>query len=120
MLFRSLTSVDTDLERGGNELQIQLDRDRARRLGVNPQQISTSISYAMRGLELGRYYGPDGRELRVWAQLGDVDRAGLDDLKRMTFKTESGVEVPIETVASLTVARTLSQIQREGRQTVLS
>ena len=114
-----LTSVDTDLERGGNELQIQLDRDRARRVGVNPQQISSSISYAMRGLELGRYYGPDGRELRVFAQLGEADRARLDDLRSMTFKTDSGIEVPLETVATLSVARTLGQIQREGRQTIL-
>jgi HAE1 family hydrophobic/amphiphilic exporter-1 len=114
-----LTSVDTDLERGGNELQIQLDRDRARRVGVNPQQVSSSISYAMRGQEIGRYYASDGRELRVFAQLSDADRAGLDDVRNMTFRTDTGVEVPLETVASLNVARTLGQIQREGRQTIL-
>jgi hydrophobic/amphiphilic exporter-1 (mainly G- bacteria), HAE1 family len=115
-----LLSVDTDLERGSSELRIQLDRDRARQLGINPQDVSSSISYTMRGLEVGRYYTPDGRELRIQVQLGDVDRARLDDVRNLTFRTESGVDVPLETMAELEVTRTLGQIRREARQTMLS
>ena len=37
----------------------------------------------------------------------------------MTFRTETGVEVPLETLADLRVSRTLGQIRREGRQTML-
>ena len=118
-LIPGLVSVDTDQERGGNELQIQVDRDRARRLGINPQAIQTNISNTMRGSEVGRFNAEDGREMRVYAQLGDVDRAGLDDLKSMTFRTETGVEVPLESIANLNVAKTLGQIQREGRQTIM-
>jgi HAE1 family hydrophobic/amphiphilic exporter-1 len=114
-----LLSVDTDMERGGQELQILLDRERARRLGINPQAIQSNISTTMRGAEIGRFNAEDGRELRVYAQLGDVDRAGLDDLKSMTFRTDGGVEVPLEAIAELNVTRTLGQIQREGRQTIL-
>lgn len=118
-LIPGLVSVDTDQERGGNELQIQVDRDRARRLGINPQSIQTTISNTMRGSEVGRFNAADGREMRVFAQLGDVDRAGLDDLRSMTFRTDGGVEVPLESIASLNVAKTLGQIQREGRQTIM-
>lgn len=118
-LIPGLVSVDTDQERGGNELQIQVDRDRARRLGINPQSIQTNISNTMRGSEVGRFNANDGREMRVYAQLGDVDRAGLDDLRSMTFRTDGGVEVPLESVAHLNVAKTLGQIQREGRQTIM-
>jgi hydrophobic/amphiphilic exporter-1 (mainly G- bacteria), HAE1 family len=118
-LIPGLVSVDTDQERGGNELRIQLDRDRARRLGINPQAIQTNISNTMRGSEVGRFNAEDGREMRVYAQLGDVDRAGLDDLRSMTFRTDGGVEVPLESIASLDVAKTLGQIQREGRQTIM-
>lgn len=114
-----LVSVDTDLERGGTELQIHVDRDRARQLGINPQAIQGNISNTMRGAEVGRFNAEDGRELRVYAQLGDVDRAGLDDLKSMTFRTDGGVDVPLESIADLHVAKTLGQIQREGRQTIL-
>ena len=114
-----LLSVDTDMERGGQELQIQLDRDRSRRLGINPQSVSGTISQTMRGLELGRMPVPDGRELRIYAQLGEADRTGIDDVRSMTFRTENGVEVPIESIANLNVAKSMGQIQRESRQTVM-
>ncbi len=114
-----LLAVDIDTERGGQELQVQLDRDRARRLGVDPRTVSSGIGYTMRGQEVGRFPGPDGRELRIFAQLGEADRAGLDDVRSMTFRTDTGIEVPLETLADLRVSRTLGQIRREGRQTML-
>jgi HAE1 family hydrophobic/amphiphilic exporter-1 len=114
-----LLSVDTDMERGGQELQIKLDRDRARTMGINPQAVSGTISNTMRGVEVGRFNNPDGRELRVYAQLGDADRTGLDDVRAMTFRTDSGIEVPLESLAALSVTRALGQIQREARQTIV-
>lgn len=114
-----LLAVDIDTERGGQELQVQLDRDRARRLGIDPRAVSSGIGYTMRGQEVGRFPGADGRELRIFAQLGEADRAGLDDVRSMTFRTDTGIEVPLETVADLRVARTLGQIRREARQTML-
>ena len=58
-------------------------------MGVNPQAVSSSISNTMRGVEVGRFNNAEGRELRVFAQLGDADRAGLDDVRSMTFRTAS-------------------------------
>ncbi len=114
-----LLSVEMDTERGGQELQIQLNRDRARRLGIDPRAVSSGIGYTMRGQEVGRFPGWDGREVRIFAQLGEADRTRLDDVKSMTFRTDAGIEVPLETLADLRVAKTLGQIQREGRQTIL-
>lgn len=114
-----LIAVDIDMERNGQELQVQLDRDRARRLGVDPRAVSSGIGYTMRGQEVGRFPGVDGRELRIFAQLGEADRAGLDDVRTMTFLTDTGIEVPLETLADLRVSRTLGQIRRESRQTML-
>src|SRR5690606_18652736 len=111
--------VDIDMDRGSQELRIELDRDRARRLGIDPRTVSSGISYTMRGQEVGRFPGPDGREIRIFAQLGEADRTRLDDVRSMTFPTEGGIDVPLETLADLNVTRTLGQIQREERQTML-
>jgi HAE1 family hydrophobic/amphiphilic exporter-1 len=111
--------VDIDSERGGQELQILLDRDRARQMGVNPQSVSSSISNTMRGVEVGRFNNEEGRELRVFAQLADADRANLDDVRSLTFRTDNGIEVPLESLAGMNVTKTLGQIQREARQTVV-
>jgi HAE1 family hydrophobic/amphiphilic exporter-1 len=114
-----LLSVDTDMERGGQELQVILDRDRTRRLGINPSAVSNTISQTIRGVELGRMPIPDGREMRIYAQLGEADRTGLDDVRSMTFLTDTGVEVPLEAISNLNVSKAMSQIQREARQTIM-
>ncbi|WP_221031413.1 efflux RND transporter permease subunit [Actomonas aquatica] len=112
--------VETSMERGGNELQVQINRDRSRELGVDPRQVSGSISYSMRGMEVGRYYAPDGRDVRIQVQLEDAENQRIDDLKSMTFFTENGREVPLESVADLTVEKTLGQISRQNRLTTLN
>lgn len=114
-----MLSVDTDMERGGQELRIQLDRDRSRRLGINPQEVSSTISNTIRGMEVGRMPVPDGREVRIYAQLGEADRTRIDDVKTMSFLADSGMDVPLESIANLTVNKAMSNIYREARQTVM-
>ena len=114
-----LLSVDTDSERGRQELQLVLDRDRARQMGINPQAVSSTISNTVRGVEVGRFNNPEGRELRIFAQLADADRTGLDDVRTMTFRTENDVEVPLESLAALNVTPSMGQIQREARKTIV-
>ncbi len=114
-----MLSVDTDMERGGQELRIHLDRDRSRRLGIDPREVSTVISNTIRGLEVGRMPVPDGREVRIYAQLGEADRTRIDDVKTMSFAADSGMDVPLESIANLTINKAMSTIYREARQTVM-
>ena len=115
-----LLSVQTDIDRGGTELQVQLNRDQVRQYGLQPQAISGGIGYALRGRDLTKFITEDGREINVHFQLEDVDRQSMHQLRNLTFRTESGTEVPLESVASLYVKRTLGGIRRENRQTMLT
>lgn len=115
-----LLSVQTDMDRGSTELQIELNRDQVRRYGVDPQAISGNISYALRGRELTKFRADDGREVGVFFQLQDVDRQSVLQLRNLTFPTAAGAEVPLESLASLSVERTLGGIRRENRQTILT
>ncbi len=118
--INGVLGVETSMERGGNELQVVINRDRTRELGVDPRQVSGNITYSMRGQEVGRYYAPDGRDVRIQVQLEDAEDQRIDDLKAMTFFTENGREVPLESVAALNVEKTLGQISRQNRLTTLS
>ena len=68
-----LNSVETDMDRGGFELQVRLDRDQAQRLGVETRAVSGTISYMMRGFEVSKYYTDSGQEVDIRIQLKDVD-----------------------------------------------
>ncbi len=113
-------SVETDMERDGEELRVQINRDRARELGINPRDVSGTIANSLRGREIGRFYTPDGREVDIEVQLQDADEQDLSDLKAMTFFTENGREVPLESVADLEFSQTLNWFRRTDRKTNLS
>ena len=114
-----LLSVDTDLDRGGNELQLRLDRTKLQNVGISAQMVSSNISYALRGYNLGKYQTEDGREVNIQVKLEEADKKTLDDLRALTFKTKDGREIPLESLADIYVQRTLGGIRRDDRQTML-
>ena len=115
-----LLSVNTDMDRGGTELQVRLDRDQVQRFGVDPQQISGGIAYALRGTDINKFHTDDGREVDIRVRLANYDSQSLDDLRNQNFPTADGREVSLETLADIYVERTLGNIRRENRQTMLN
>ncbi len=115
-----LLSVDTDMDRGGTELQLRLDRGQLQRLGVSAQMVSGNIAYALRGHNINKFHTEDGREVDIQVQLEEFDRKNMQDLRAITFPTEDGREVPLESLADIYVERTLGGIRRDDRQTVLN
>ena len=115
-----LLSVNTDMDRGGTELQVRLDRDQVQRFGVDPQQISGGIAYALRGTNINKFHTDDGREVDIRVRLANYDSQSLDDLRNQNFPTADGREVALETLADIYVERTLGNIRRENRQTMLN
>lgn len=115
-----LLSVQTDMDRGTTELQIELNREQVRRYGVDPRAISGNIGYALRGRELTRFRTNDGEEVSVFFQLREVDRQSVMQLRNLTFPTPEGKQVPLESLATMRVERALGGIRRENRQTVLT
>jgi HAE1 family hydrophobic/amphiphilic exporter-1 len=115
-----LLSVYADIERGGYELQVRLDRDKARRYGVEPQTISGSIAYSLRGFTLSRFQTEDGREVDIRMRSPEGEDRSMQELRTLTFPTNDGKEIPLESMASLFVEPTLGQIRREDRTTMLA
>ena len=115
-----LLSVNTDMDRGGTELQVRLNRDQVQRFGVDPQQISGGIAYALRGTDINKFHTDDGREVNIRVQLAQYDSQSLDDLRNQSFPTADEREVSLEALADIYVERTLGNIRRENRQTMLN
>ena len=115
-----LQYVYTDVDRGSTELQVHLDRERVQRLGVDPQVISNTIAYGLRGLNLSRLQTETGEELEIWLELEELEQTSFQSLQAMTFPTGTGTDVPLQSLATVYVERTLGQIRREDRKTKLT
>ncbi|PRP93597.1 efflux RND transporter permease subunit [Enhygromyxa salina] len=117
---------------GNQELHIQLDIDRLRRLGLRASDVAQMVSLAFQGVPLGSIRGPEGEvELRLsTGRLRDPvagqadegpDLSDLEDLRiPLPQPTAGGArEVPLATLGTIALSRSPWWVQRVDRQTEL-
>jgi multidrug efflux pump len=95
-------TVDVQMEWGelSKFVRLDVDQDRARLLGLTPQDLSQSLQTLMTGIPITQYR--EGTELiDVVARAVPTERMVLDDLQNINITTLSGKSVPLSQVASL-------------------
>ncbi|OQY27991.1 MAG: hypothetical protein B6244_08585 [Candidatus Cloacimonetes bacterium 4572_55] len=117
--IEKIISIENDLEKGNDEICLRVNREQAKKYGISPQVISGTVQYALRGFPLPEYQTEE-KEIDVRLQLREEDRENLNQLKNMTFFTESGVEIPLDAVATFSVEKGMGEIRRENGKTSLS
>lgn len=108
----SVVSVDTDLERGEDEVRVRVDRERAQRLGVSPQVVGRTIAFALQGVSLPRYQ-TDEREVQTRLFLRESDRQTLQQLRNFSLASGDGESVSLADVAEVEYAQGSGTIRRE-------
>lgn len=111
-------NIETDREKGADEIHLEINREQAKKYGISPQTITGTVQYALRGFPLPKYQTEE-KEIDVHIQLREEDRRNLAQLKNLTFFTETGKEIPLDAVAEFTVKKGLGEIQRENGKTYL-
>lgn len=115
--IKELVGVDLELEENNQELNVELDREQAQQMGISTRDISNSISYAMRGSSVGRFYMEGRRDINIEARLKEEDRESLEALSRLTFVSDSGNEVPLQSISDLEFRDAARYIRRDNRKT---
>jgi HAE1 family hydrophobic/amphiphilic exporter-1 len=113
-----LKDVRSDAEVGEKEVQVVVNRERARRYGYSTQQIANLVSVAMRGNNLRKLRDKEG-EIDVRVEFRGDDRQTLDDLKNLPLFKENGETVILAAIADFTISRGPRGIHRENRSTSL-
>ncbi len=112
------TDVRSEATRGEEEIQVVVDRERARQYGFSSQQVASTVSTAMRGYNLRRFRTPDG-EVDMRLAFQREDQESLDDLRNVMVQGAAGDQVRLASIASLNARRGPQSIQRENRITTL-
>jgi len=113
-----IISIETDRETGADEIHLEIKREQAKKYGISPQTISGTVQYALRGIPLPKYQ-TENKEIDVHIQLREEDRQNLQQLKNLTFFTQSGKEIPLSAVADFTIKKGFGEIKRENGKTYL-
>ena len=119
-----LTDVVVGGEKGREEVEVVVDRQRAAQYGLSTGAVGASVAGFFRGRPLARFRGPQG-EVQVQAQLRREDRSsleGLRDLPLTALDPASGAArtVPLGALADFHAVRTPTSVERQQRRSVLS
>lgn len=96
----ALTSVSSDLQEGGLQAYLSIDRDTAGRLGITPAAID-SILYDAFGQRLVSTIFTQTSQYRVVLEMDPALHSGLDALADLHITSTSGKQIPLRSVATL-------------------
>ncbi len=111
--------VDTSMERGDEEVRINVDRVRAQRYGLSSEQVARSVASALSSRSNSRFKTQD-KEVNILVQLAEEDRVNLQQLENMAFRSSRNEMVQLGSVANFRVQKGPETIRREDRQTTIT
>lgn len=117
-LIEGVTDLTTDTERGHREVIVQVDGERARRLGTDPAAVAELMGITLRGVPLPRLRTATG-ELDLWVVLDEDDRRSVEDLRALTVGIENGTEITLGQIAKTVESRGASEIRRLDQRTAV-
>ncbi|MGF7162638.1 multidrug efflux pump [Rhodoligotrophos appendicifer] len=93
--------TDIDLRFALPQVELQIDHDKANRLGINMREIGAGLATMLGGNYVNRF-NLSGRSYEVIPQVPREFRLTADWLKRYEVRTASGTMVPLSTIATIT------------------
>jgi HAE1 family hydrophobic/amphiphilic exporter-1 len=108
--------VRKDGDRPSEEVALEVDRERAQRLGVSPEVVAAVVGYALRGQSLPRFSN-DGEEVPVRVRFREEDRETLAQLEDFAVPGPNGEQLPLRSLTDSRFLPAPREIERSDRRT---
>ena len=96
----TFSNVDVNLKFNKPELQLQIDRIKAKDLGLSITDVGGAVQSAFSGRRAG-YFTMNGRQYQVISQVERSDRNEPVDISNIYVTTASGQKVPLSSVVNM-------------------
>ncbi len=96
-----LQDVNSDLQDANPQVNVVIDRDKAKALGVSAYQVEDALGMAYSSQRISTIYAPNN-EYWVIAELEDQYQRDPDALSMLYLRSSSGQLVPLDAVSKLT------------------
>ncbi len=111
--------VRDDFVEGIPSVQVNVDRQKAALFGMTTDMIGFALKSAYNGLEVSSFReGSDDYDITV--QLNEADRKVVDILHQLMLPTPSGELVPLSTIAEISFAGSIGDINRINNERVVT
>ena len=95
-----ILNVESDLKLNKPQLRVELNRDKAAAMGVNPLEVGRALETLLGGRQVTRFKR-EGEQYDVTVQLQNIDRTNPADLNRIYVRAEKGAMVGLANVISM-------------------
>lgn len=116
--IKGVHEVETSLESGQEEIQVTVNRQKARRYGLSTRQIATTLATAL-GSRGNSKFKTEEREIDIRLQLKEEDRANLEQLKNTVFESDAGDMVSFASLAKFQLKKGPRAIERQDRMSTV-
>lgn len=111
----AVTNVSTDLDNTVKEIQVEVDRERAKDYGFVPAQIAQLVNQMTKGQLTTQIIAEDGAVLPVYTGFGHVFNNSIESLKSMQLRSQAGLFVKLEDIATVAVQEGPVSIRRSDQ-----
>ena len=113
---KGFVDVDTNLDDGKPQIDINIIRANANRLGISASQIASTIATAFSSdLEIS-YYEESGKQYNITLRLPDHSRVTEADIRKLQVRAANGELVYLDGLVSFTESKALATINHFDRQ----
>lgn len=119
-----IEGLQIDLDLGQPEMNVTIDREKARRFGLSTGQIASTIRTAVFGSEVSKFkLGEDDYPIQL--RMKDEYRYNVASVlnQRITFRDQASgkiVQVPVSAVADVSLSSTYGSVLRKDRNRVIT
>lgn len=106
--------VDSDASAGGQQIKIQIDRDKATRLGINVDMLDSLLNNSFSQRQLATIY-KTLNQYKVVMMLQNQDAQDPQQLKKVRIINKNGEAVPLLAFSQLTASNTPLSVQHQGQ-----
>lgn len=115
LAIQQVTNVSTDLDITVQEIQIEVNREKAKDYGLAPAQIAQTVNQMTKGQLTSQLTTDDGAVLPVYTGFGQSFNTSIDALKAMQLRSPAGLFVKLEEVTTVSMQEGPVSIRRSDQ-----
>jgi len=97
---------------GSPQLIITFNRGLIAQYGLSIQEVNDVINISLAGKNAGFVF-EDEKRIDLVLRLKKEDRNNLNDIKNLLIPTSNGIQIPLSTIADVSIKESINQIQRD-------
>ena len=113
---KGFVDIDTNLDAGKAQIDINIIRNSANRLGITASQIANAIAVAFSSdIEIS-YFEEGGKQYNITLRVDDENRKRISDIKKIQLRDKDGNLVYLDGLVRFTKSKALASINHFDRQ----